>query len=185
MRPGQDLDRLGQLRVAGHGAVVVAVRPHEIRPDLGVTGVRLGPRRRVAPPVPAYGERVDRVHLVPSGHQGSDQQSAVRLDADDDLGRIRGVVADQGMELSHAVDPLRDPALGEDRAGLVHDADVVMGLGPVHPDEDHCAASSPRPTREPEESSGALMDQCSRHDIPPAVRALLTEQRGHDLEVEL
>jgi hypothetical protein len=38
---------------------------------------------------------------------------------------------------------------------------------------------------EPEELSGALMDQCSRHDIPPAVWALLTEQRGHDLRVEL
>ena len=29
------------------------------------------------------------------------------------------------------------------------------------------------------------MDQCSRHYIPPAVRGDLTDQQGHDLEVEL
>jgi hypothetical protein len=29
------------------------------------------------------------------------------------------------------------------------------------------------------------MDQCSRHDIPPAIRGDLTNQQGHDLEVEL
>ena len=29
------------------------------------------------------------------------------------------------------------------------------------------------------------MDQCSRHDIPPAVRGDLTDQQGHDLTVGL
>jgi hypothetical protein len=29
------------------------------------------------------------------------------------------------------------------------------------------------------------MDQCSRHDIPPAVRGDLTDQQGHNLELEL
>jgi hypothetical protein len=29
------------------------------------------------------------------------------------------------------------------------------------------------------------MDQCSRHDIPPAVRGDLTDQQGHDLDVGL
>ena len=28
------------------------------------------------------------------------------------------------------------------------------------------------------------MDQCSRHDIPPAVRGDLTGQQGHDLELK-
>jgi hypothetical protein len=27
------------------------------------------------------------------------------------------------------------------------------------------------------------MDQCSRHDIPPAVRGDLTDQQGHDLSL--
>ena len=29
------------------------------------------------------------------------------------------------------------------------------------------------------------MDQCSRHDIPPAVRGDLTDQQGHDLGLGL
>jgi len=29
------------------------------------------------------------------------------------------------------------------------------------------------------------MDQCSRHDIPPAVRGDLTDQTGHDLVLGL
>jgi hypothetical protein len=37
----------------------------------------------------------------------------------------------------------------------------------------------------PEDSSSFLMDQCSRHDIPPAVRGDLTDQPGHDLDLGL
>jgi hypothetical protein len=37
----------------------------------------------------------------------------------------------------------------------------------------------------PEDSSSFLMDKCSRHDIPPAVRGDLTDQQRHDLDVEL
>jgi len=29
------------------------------------------------------------------------------------------------------------------------------------------------------------MDQCSGHDIPPAVRGVLTDQQGHALQLEL
>jgi hypothetical protein len=36
----------------------------------------------------------------------------------------------------------------------------------------------------PEESCGVLMDQCSGHDIPPAI-GLLADRKGHDLEVRL
>jgi hypothetical protein len=35
----------------------------------------------------------------------------------------------------------------------------------------------------PEESCGVLMDQCSGHDIPPAI-GLLADRKGHDLELE-
>ena len=34
------------------------------------------------------------------------------------------------------------------------------------------------------ETSGDLMDQCSGHDIPPAI-CLLTDRRGHDLGLGL
>jgi len=36
----------------------------------------------------------------------------------------------------------------------------------------------------PEECSGDLMDQCSRHDTPTAV-SLLTDRPGHDLTLGL
>jgi len=29
------------------------------------------------------------------------------------------------------------------------------------------------------------MDQCSRHDIPPAIRGDLTDRQRHDLDLEL
>ena len=37
----------------------------------------------------------------------------------------------------------------------------------------------------PEDPSGHLIDQCSQHDIPPAVEGDLTDQQGHDLDVRL
>ncbi|MGH9206239.1 MAG: hypothetical protein ACRD1G_06740 [Acidimicrobiales bacterium] len=36
-----------------------------------------------------------------------------------------------------------------------------------------------------EVASSPLMDQCSRHDIPPAITANLTDQQGHALDVRL
>ena len=36
-----------------------------------------------------------------------------------------------------------------------------------------------------EVASSYLMDQCSEHDIPPAVRGNLTDQKGHDLTLGL
>src|ERR1700689_4158510 len=42
-----------------------------------------------------------------------------------------------------------------------------------------------RSLHEPEDSSSFLMDQCSRHDIPPAVRGDLTDRQGHDLTLGL
>jgi hypothetical protein len=38
---------------------------------------------------------------------------------------------------------------------------------------------------EPEATSSSLMDQCSRHVIPPAIQVDLTNQQAHDLAVGL
>jgi hypothetical protein len=40
---GQDLDRLGQLAVAGDGAVVVPVGPDQVGQDLGIGSIGLAP----------------------------------------------------------------------------------------------------------------------------------------------
>jgi hypothetical protein len=47
---------------------------------------------------------------------------------------------------------------------------------------------SSSPTRSPADLLNCTRDthnQCSRHDIPPAVRGDLTDQQGHNLELEL
>jgi hypothetical protein len=38
---------------------------------------------------------------------------------------------------------------------------------------------------EPEATSSSLMVQCSRHVIPPAITAHLTDRQAHDLGLEL
>ena len=65
-------------------------------------------------------------------------------------------------------------------AVLVRHVHVVVGLGPVHPYEDHLAPLTRRTgtNTEPEDASSYLMDQCSRHDIPPAVTATSPTSRG-------
>jgi len=47
----------------------------------------------------------------------------------------------------------------------------MVDLSPIHPYEDHHvpSARSVGTFTEPEDQSSHLMDQCSRHDIPPAV----------------
>ena len=57
---------------------------------------------------------------------------------------------------------------------------VVLGLNPVHPSKDHLSPSPDRPCTNlsPETPSSSLMDQCSRHDIPPAVQGTSPASRN-------
>jgi hypothetical protein len=80
------------------------------------------------------------------------------------------------MQLGQTGDPIRHPAAAEHHPGLVQHAHLVVGFGPVQADNDH-PASSPAPPWRAEEARSDLMDQCSRHPIPPAV-SLLTDQQG-------
>src|SRR2546429_7541283 len=64
--------------------------------------------------------------------------------------------------------PIRHPALGQRHPPFVEHADVVVAFRPVDPHEDHSPPPLRRPVS-PEGTRGALMDQCSRHVIPPAV----------------
>jgi len=51
---------------------------------------------------------------------------------------ITEMISDQRVQPGDPDDPLRQPATGQPSTGLVHDLDVVMGLGPVITDEQHC-----------------------------------------------
>jgi hypothetical protein len=88
------------------------------------------------------GQGVHGVHRVARGHQGSDQQAAVDLDADGDFGRLLGVCCHHLVKLGHPFDPVRHPPFGEHLPVHVHHAHVVVGLRPVDSDEDHAPSFS-------------------------------------------
>ena len=108
--------------------------------------------------------------------------------ADHDIGRIVDMAGDPLMEPGHPLDALRQPATTEAVTGVVFDEHVVMVLGPVQTDE-HLAPSAPPRCLvvdvEPEATSSSLMVQCSKHVIPPAITANLTNRPAHDLDLEL
>jgi hypothetical protein len=82
------------------------------------------------------------------------------------------VLCQQRVQLRDSRQALRQPPFRKPRTLLIKHADVVVALSPVIPDEDH--RSSPQLVDHPSESEknlSDLMDQCSRHDIPPAIRS--------------
>ena len=106
MGPGQHLHRLGQLAVAGHRAVIVGIGAGQLGQHLGVAGIGLGSRGRVALPVARGRHRVHRQHLVAGGHQGADEQAPVGLGGHHHLGWLVGEGSHQLVEAGHALNPL-------------------------------------------------------------------------------
>ena len=136
MCPGKQFDRFGELGIPGDLAVVVTVGAHDVGEHLGVTGVRFRSRGRVPIAIAVHRQRIDREHLVAGCDESADQQPTVELDPDDGLFGFLDVVGDHLVELGDSLDTVCDPAPSEDRTFLIDDADIVMLLGPVDPDED-------------------------------------------------
>jgi hypothetical protein len=91
------------------------------------------------------------------------------------------------MEPGHTFDTLRETTAAKASAGVVLDEHVMVLLGPVQPD---IHLPQPHLLRlvvdvEPEATSSSLMVQCSKHVIPPAITANLTDRPAHDLGREL
>ncbi len=128
MRASQDLERLGEVRVAGNRPMVVAIRAHEIGEHFGVAGVGLGPRSHMPFAIPAGCQRIDRIDQIATRAQGAHQQPAIGLDAHDHLARLGRMFEDQSTELTNAGDALGDPLLGQNPSALIHQTDVVMGF---------------------------------------------------------
>jgi hypothetical protein len=139
----------------------------------------------MAAPVAADDLGIDRIDPVAGRHQRPDQQTPVGLDADRHLPGLLGMGGYQPMQLPHPRQAIRDPAGRQDAAVLVEQAQVMVGLAPVHPQIHHGSllrsnllAVSQRRT------CGALMAVLIWHDIPPAVRPP-QHQPGHGLTQEL
>jgi hypothetical protein len=156
--PGQDLDRLGQVAVVGHWAVVVPVGAHQIGQHLGVRGIGLGPRQAVPIAVAADRQRVDRIDLVAGRDERAGQQPTVGLDPDHHLPGHLGMLADQLVQPSDPGQVITDPAPGQDAAILGQDTEVMVSLGPIDPNEQHRRPPRARLTLiEPEKTHAALM----------------------------
>jgi hypothetical protein len=87
------------------------------------------------------------------------------------------------VQLLHAGQCVGNPLASEHVATFVHDAHVVVDLGPIHSNKNHVV--TPFVVYEPRGDGGDLMDQCSKHDTPPAFSAVLTNRSGHVLRLEL
>ncbi len=112
---------------------------------------------------------IDGEDLIAGGQQGADQQPAVSLDADHNRGRLLGVLGDEGVQLTDALKPLVNSSLGQHLPALVDQADVVVGFRPIDSDKDHWHLLAPTHQRRAKESPDELIEQCSRHNIPPVV----------------
>jgi hypothetical protein len=165
MGSGQRPQGLQALRVGGQGAVVVAIGPDQVGEHLGVGRVRLGPRGGVSLAVAGHGQRVQRIEGVAGGQQPAHEQPALGLDADHHLlGRspLAQVRSHQLMHPPKALQAVGHAGAAQGLASLVHEQDVVIGLSPVHPQEQHLARLPLALRRfEPEETSGDRMVQCS------------------------
>ncbi len=90
------------------------------------------------------GHGVDGVDAVIGAQHCFNDKSSVLLDADNHLFRFFGVLAQQVVQRPNTEKRVRDPLSGENLSCLVEDADVVVGLGPIHSDENHMVTSSGR-----------------------------------------
>jgi hypothetical protein len=147
MAAGDQLHRLTIIGVSRDRAVMGTVQPHDLSQHVRITGVALGSGGGVPLAVTGRGHRVDREHLIPGCDQRGDPRTAFGLDAD--LHPSRGLTGlelsptgrhrrrDQRMQSGNPIQPLRQPALRQAPAGIVHDLDVVMIFSPVIANEQH------------------------------------------------
>jgi hypothetical protein len=137
-------------------------------------------------PVARHLPRIDRIHRVTRRDQRLHPGSLVGLDTDRHLigpGLLDQMRTDQLVQPGDPGYPLRQPRPRQPAAGLVLHLHIMMIFSPVVADEQHPASSLAlllstaawRRTRD-------LMDQCSRHDTPSAVRSP-HDQRGHCLDL--
>ncbi len=105
MGPGEHLDGLGQVAVAGYLSVMVAVGACQLGQRRCVTGVGLGPRGRMTFPVAGHRHRVQRVDLVSRRDQRTDEQAAVGLSGHHHFGGIVDMLSHQGVKPGDALQP--------------------------------------------------------------------------------
>lgn len=177
MGPGQHLDGLGQLRVPSHRPVPVAVGAHQVGEHLGAASSDLAPEVAWR----------SRSRLTENGSTAQTSSPAATKAPTKRPRSVSIATATSAGSAAWAATSSwnrRTPSTpsGSRRLPSVRPASSLMATS-------WWASAQSTPTKitrylllvdtdEPEETSGALMDQCSKHAIPPAVPVLLAGQRG-------
>jgi hypothetical protein len=145
MRPGHDLDRLGDVGVRGDRPQLVAAGAHHVGQGVRVGLVALGSGHRYQLPVPGGLFRVDPVNLVAGRDQRPHPRPAIGLDTHQHL-RWRRILrpqetgdqfGDQFVETGHARHTLSQPSRTQHPTVLVLHLNIVMIFCPVVTDEQH------------------------------------------------
>jgi hypothetical protein len=172
MRTREHLQGLSKRAVGCHHAVLTTIRTHQIGQHACVAGIALGAPDCVSVAVTTGRQRVDRVDRVAGLQQSRDPQAAIGLDLDHDLARLSRVLSQQRMQLRDATSPSgsrcfasRAPCSSSTQTSWWASAQSspTKITAPLPPPVDHPSES--------EKNLSDLMDQCSRHDIPPAIRS--------------
>jgi hypothetical protein len=197
--PGDKLDRLDVLGVAGQPTVVDPVQPDDLGQQVRVGRIGLRPGGGVPLPVAGHLHRVDRVHLISGCDQRGDPWAAVCLGTDLhqplglsqlQFGPLLGhLVSDQRMQGGDSFDAFGQPPTRQHPALVVDQLDIVMVLGPVISHEQHCNSSPALSVdySSAEETPSDLMVKCSpssgaRH---PSSGSPPHDQRAHGLPQDL
>jgi hypothetical protein len=159
----------GLVREGLQGPEAVAIGPEQVSEEVGVAGIALAPRGRVAGPA-----RLDDV-----GVDGDDGEAGAEEGVDDEArGTLEGDrQAGGGAEAPQVLHESREPGRGvghraapADRAGLVDHTDRVRGGRPVQADEvGHCAPLWDCETLRRERSRRSLTDWRSGLQVPVAL----------------
>src|SRR5438045_7901190 len=79
------------------------------------------------------------------------------------------MLGDEGVQLTDALKPIGNSSLGQHLPALIDQADVVVGFSPIDSDKDHSHLLRVGLYTRAKERSDELIEQCSRHNIPPLV----------------
>ena len=120
--------------------MVRTVEPDDLSQHVRVARIRLRTRRAVPVAVARGLDRVDRPHLVAGRQQRLHPRPPVGLDPDQHLIRlvvVAEMITDQAVQVGDPGHPFGESAAGKHLPVPVLQLDVVMGLSPVIPKEQH------------------------------------------------
>ncbi len=116
------------------------VQPDDLGQHVCIFRVGLAAAGAVPFPITSHLPRIDRIHRVTGGDQSLRPRPSIGLDPNQHpvgLLVLAEVASDQAVQLGQPIDSLHQPAPDQYPTLGVLDLNVVMGLSPIVPDEQH------------------------------------------------